>query len=76
MEQPTYLDKEFFILDVTIVMGTVIETLTTRHLDESEARAAFTSAVNEVIDDKFLVRLLRVSGIGRFDEVARYHSPA
>ena len=76
MEQPTYLDKPFFVLDVTIVMGTVIETLTTRHLDEGEARKAFTDAINEIIDDKFLVRLLSVSGIGRFDEVARYHSPS
>ena len=76
MEQPTYLDKPFFVLDVTIVTGTVIETLTTRHHVEGEARKAFTDAINEIIDDKFLVRLLSVSGIGRFEEIARYHSPS
>ncbi len=72
----TYTDKEFFVLDVTVVMGPVIDTVTTRHLEEEEARKAFTAAVNEVIDDKFVVRLLRVSAIGMFDEIARYHSPS
>ena len=76
MENQNYSDKPFFIVDTIIVMGTVIDTSDTRHVDESEARKAFTTSVDSIIENKFLVRLLRVSATGEFDEIARYHSPS
>jgi len=74
MENVTYHDKPFYIVDVTIVMGPQIETTISRHLDERAARADFTDSVSNIIDDKFLVRLIKVSASGRFEEIARYHS--
>ena len=68
------MENFIYILDVTLVLGTVIDTSTTLHTTEKEARDEFAKSLVEVYDDKYLIRLLKVINGTHIEEIARYRS--
>jgi hypothetical protein len=68
--------NSLYILDVVTVMGPEIDTSTTIHTTKKEAKAAYRKAVDEVCDDKCMVRLLHIANGAHIDEVACYNNPS
>jgi hypothetical protein len=66
---------EIFVIDTTVVLGTVIDTHTTVHPTLEDARDAFSKSLDGLIDSKYLVRLFRIEG-QRIEEIAHYRNPS
>ncbi len=67
--------SETFVLDTSLVLGTVIDTYTTVHPTLEDARDAFSKSLDGLYDSKYLVRLLRIEG-QNIEEIARYRNPS
>jgi hypothetical protein len=55
-----------FFVEEIIVMGTVIEVNTHPVKDEEEGRKVIEGFVGNIIDDKWLIRLIEVDEMGLF----------
>jgi hypothetical protein len=74
--QPTTSERFImFFVEEVIVMGTLVEILTHPVLDEVHGREVVMRVVEDIIDDKWLVRLIKVdeTGLVVVEERSSYH---
>ena len=64
-----------FFVEEVIVTGTIVEILTHPVLDEVHGREVVTRVIEDIIDDKWLVRLIKVdeTGLVVVEERSSYH---
>ena len=64
-----------FFVEEVIVTGTLVEILTHPVLDEVDGREVVTRVIEDIIDDKWLVRLIKVdeTGLVVVEERSSYH---